>query len=147
MEFRNFSLGISQIKVSKFVEELSKGNIMATFCKKCGKKYYPPRADCSLCMDNKMEWVPIAPEGYLITFTKIYVPPKHFAPVQPLMPFSNIQFEPCPIGIIEVEDKLRVMGWIPKVNFENIKVGMKMKASPFRLPDGRITIVLEPLTP
>lgn len=103
MEFKDFSLGISQTKVSRFVEELSSGNITATKCKTCGKKYYPPRADCSNCMESQMEWVSVSKEGRLITFTKIYVPPDHFAPAQPRMPFSKIQFEPCPIGIIEVE--------------------------------------------
>lgn len=146
MEFKDFSLGISQTKVKRFVEELSKGKIMATICKICGKKYYPPRADCSVCMNSEIEWIQMSSQGYLLTFTKIYVPPEHFAPVSP-MPFSSIQFEPCPIGIIEVEDKLRIMGWIPKVNTERIKVGMKMKASPFCLPGGKITIILEPLNP
>jgi uncharacterized OB-fold protein len=61
------------------------------------------------------------------------------------MPFSSIQFEPCPIGLLEVEDGLRIMGWIPKVDVKKIKVGMKMKASPQLLPDGKITIVLEPI--
>jgi uncharacterized OB-fold protein len=147
MEFKDFSLGISQTKVFRFVEELSAGNIVATICKKCGQKYYPPRSDCCKCMESQMEWIPISVEGNLFTFTKIYIPPKHFAPIQPLMPFSNIQFDPCAIGILEVEDKLRIMGWIPKVELKKIKIGMRMKASPFRLQDGRITIILEPLNP
>ena len=116
---------------------------MSTICKKCGKRYYPPRADCSACMESEMEWKPISGEGKLVTFTKIYVPPEHFAIRQPLMPFSSIQFEPCPIGLLEVEGGLGVMGWIPKVDLKKIKVGMKMKASPFTLPDGKITIVFE----
>jgi len=37
-----------------------------------------------------------------------------------------------------------VMGWIPKVDLKKIHVGMKMRASPQVLPDGRITIVLVP---
>ena len=83
----------------------------------------------------------LVPEGALVTFTKIHVPPEHFAVRQPLMPFSSIQFEPCPIGILEVEGGLKIMGWIPKVDIKKIKVGMKMKASPFTLPDGKLTIV------
>jgi hypothetical protein len=37
------------------------------------------------------------------------------------------------------------MGWIPKLDLKKIKVGMKMKASPQTLPDGKVTIVLEPI--
>jgi uncharacterized OB-fold protein len=145
MEFKNFSLAINQTKVGRFANDLASGKIMSTICKKCGKRYYPPRADCSACMESEMEWKPINGEGKLVTFTKIYVPPEHFAIRQPLMPFSSVQFEPCPIGLLEVEGGLRVMGWIPKVDVKKIKVGMKMKAAPFTLPDGKITIVFEPI--
>lgn len=145
MDFKNFSLNMTQTKVAQFVDHLAAGKIMATLCKKCGRKYYPPRADCSDCMGSEMEWKPIEGEGRLKTFTKIHVPPEHFAIPPPLMPFSSIRFEPCPIGILEVEGGLGVMGWIPKVDLKKIKVGMKMKALPQTLADGKITIVLEPL--
>jgi uncharacterized OB-fold protein len=143
MEFKNFSLAFSQTKVARFAKDLAEGKIMMTICKKCGTKYYPPRADCSDCMESEMDWKQIKAEGNLVTFTKIYVPPEHFAVRQPLMPFSSVQFEPCPVGIVEVEDGLRVMGWMPKIDIRKIKIGMKLKASPQILPDGKITIVLE----
>ena len=145
MDFKNFSLNISQTKVVRFVDELAAGRIMATVCKKCGKKYYPPQADCPGCMESDMEWKQISGEGKLSTFTKIHVPPEHFAIRQPLMPFSSIQFEPCPFGLLQVEGGLKIMGWIPKVDVKKIKVGMRMKASAQILADGKITIVLEPI--
>lgn len=144
MDFKNFSLAISQTKVARFAEDLAAGKIMSTICKKCGKKYYPPQADCSECMSSDMEWKELKGEGTLVTFTKIYVAPDHFAVRPPLMPFSSVAFEPCPIGLLEVEGGLRVMGWIPKAELKKIKVGTKMRASPQVLPDGKITIILEP---
>ena len=143
MNFKLFSRNISQTKVSRFVDELAAGRFMATRCKKCGKEYYPPVADCSHCMESDMEWKQIRNEGKLVTFTKIYVPPEHFAVRQPLMPFSSVQFEPCPIGILEVEDGLRIMGLMPKIDVKKIRVGMRMKASPQVLLDGKVTIILE----
>ncbi len=143
MEFKDFSLNISQTKVARFAEELAAGKIMATVCKKCGEKYYPPRADCSICMESTMEWRPIEGVGNLVTYTKIYVPPEHFAIRRPLMPFSSIQFEPCPVGLLETEDGLRIMGWIPKIDSKKIRIGMELKASPQILPDGKVTIILE----
>jgi uncharacterized OB-fold protein len=145
MEFKNFSIAINQTKVGRFADDLAAGKIMSTICKKCGKRYYPPRADCSACMESDMEWKPISGEGKLVTFTKIYVPPEHFAIRQPLMPFSSVQFEPCPIGLLEVEGGLRVMGWMPKIDLKKIRIGMKLKASPQILPDGKVTIVFEPI--
>jgi uncharacterized OB-fold protein len=62
-----------------------------------------------------------------------------------MMPFSSVQFEPCPIGILEVEDGLRIMGWMPKIDVKKIRVGMKLKASPQILLDGKVTIILETL--
>jgi len=96
-------------------------------------------------MQSDMEWKQISHEGTLATFTKIHVPPEHFAVRQSLMPFSSIQFEPCPIGLLEVEGGLKIMGWMPKADVKKIKVGMKMKAMSQVLPDGNITIVLEPV--
>ena len=145
MEFKNFSLAISQTKVARFADDLAAGKIMSTICKKCGKRYYPPRADCSNCMASDMEWKPVPTEGTLVTFTKIYVPPDHFAIRQPVMPFSSVQFEPCPIGLLEVEGGLRIMGWMPKIDLKKIRIGMKLKASPQILPDGKVTIVFQPV--
>jgi uncharacterized OB-fold protein len=143
MDFKNFSLNISQTKVVRFAEELAAGRIMATVCKKCMKKYYPPQADCPVCMESDMEWKQMGTEGKLLTFTKIHVPPEHFTFRQPPMPFSSVQFEPCPIGILEVEDGLRIMGWMPKIDLKKIRIGMRLKASPQILPDGKVTILLE----
>jgi len=145
MEFKSFSLNISQTKVNRFVDELAGGKFMATVCRRCGRKYYPPQADCTRCMESDMEWEEIPTEGKIVTFTRIHVPPEHFGIPQPLMPFSSVIFEPCPIGLIEVEGGLKIMGWIPKMDIKKIKVGMKMKASPFTLPNGKLTIVLEPI--
>jgi len=145
MEFKNFAIAISQTKVARFADDLAAGKIMSTICKKCGKRYYPPRSDCSSCMTSEMEWKPMSGEGKLVTFTKVHVPPEHFALRQPLMPFSSVLFEPCPIGILEAEEGLRIMGWMPKIDLKRIKIGMKMKASPQILPDGKVTIVLEPI--
>jgi uncharacterized OB-fold protein len=143
MEFRNFSIAINQTKVARFADDLVAGKIMSTSCKKCGKRYYPPRADCSACMHSDMDWKPISGEGRLVTFTRVHVPPEHFAIRQPLMPFSSVQFQPCPIGIIEVEGGLKMMGWMPKIDLKEIKVGLKLKALPQILPDGKVTIIFE----
>lgn len=145
MDFKTFSLSISQTKAARFAQELAQGKIMSTLCTRCGIRYYPPRADCSACFGTDMEWRPLEGEGRLLSFTKIFVPPEHFALPQPRMPFSSVQFDPCPVGIVEVDEGLRVMGWIPKGDVKKLRVGMRMKASAVTLSDGRLTIVLEPL--
>jgi hypothetical protein len=44
---------------------------------------------------------------------------------------------------LEVEDVLRIMGWMPKIDLKKIRIGMRLKASPQILPDGKVTILLE----
>jgi uncharacterized OB-fold protein len=97
-------------------------------------------------MKSDIEWRSIKGQGRLVTFTRIQVPPEHFAPKTP-MPFSSITFRPCPVGLLEVQDGLRIMGWIPDIEINDIRVGMSMRATPKILDDGRATIILEPTDP
>ncbi len=145
MGFKDFSLNISQTKVARFAEELAAGKIMSTRCRVCGKKYYPPKADCPACMGSDMDWSAIEATGQLVTYTRIYVPPERFSIGQPPMPFSSIHLEPCPVGLIETVEGLRVMGWMPKIDFKAIRVGMKLKCLPHLFPDGKVTIILAPV--
>jgi uncharacterized OB-fold protein len=46
------------------------------------------------------------------------------------------------VGLLEVKEGLRIMGWIPKASPEAVQVGDRMKASPQVLDDGRVTIIL-----
>jgi uncharacterized OB-fold protein len=146
MEFKAFSLHINETKVGRFALDLASGKIMATRCKACVTRFYPPRADCPRCGESDMEWTPVKGRGTLVTFTMIQVPPEHFAP-KAVMPFSSITFRPCPVGLLEVEDGLKIMGWIPNVDPKDLRVGMSLQAAPHTLPDGKVTILLEPLDP
>lgn len=146
MEFKDFSLHINQTKAGRFAQELASGKIMATQCRTCRRKFYPPRADCPGCVASSMEWTPLKARGRLAAFTMIQVPPDHFAS-KPLMPFSSITLRPCPVGLIEVEDGLRIMGWIPNVEPKDLRVGMPLQGTPHTLTDGKVTIILEPLDP
>jgi uncharacterized OB-fold protein len=145
MEFKDFSLYINQTKVGRFAEELAAGRIMATRCRTCGIRFYPPRADCPRCMESHLEWIEVKGRGKLATFTIIQVPPERFAP-KVAMPFSSMTFHPCPVGILEVEDGLKIMGWVPQVEPKDLQVGMPLQATPHTLADGKVTILLEPIT-
>jgi uncharacterized OB-fold protein len=144
MEFKDFSWHLNETKVGRFAAELASGKIMATRCTACMTKFYPPRADCSNCLSSEMDWMALNGRGRLVTFTMIHVPPERFSPTSP-MPFSSITFQPCPIGLLEVEDGLRIMGWMPNVRPEDIRVGIPLQATPHTLTDGRVTIILEPI--
>jgi uncharacterized OB-fold protein len=143
MEFQDFSLLVKDTKVSDFASGLERGVILGTECKKCGAVYYPPRHDCPRCFADQLSWVELEGEGRLLSFTSIFVPPKHFAPALfPIAPLSNYEYHPSPLGIVELENGARVMGWIPGITLEALRVGMRLTPKAEVLPDGRVTVVL-----
>ena len=143
MDFKNFSLMVNETKVASFADSLAQGKIMGTKCKKCNTEYYPPQSDCSGCLSQEMDWFECPIEGRLVSFTQIMVLPEHFSLPEPSVPFAKAALTPSPVGLLEVKEGIRIMGWIPKVSTNDLKVGERMKASPQELDDGRVTIVLE----
>jgi len=144
MEFRDFSLLATDTKVAEFAEGLARGELLASKCSSCGELQYPPRSDCPKCYGDTFEWVPLLGAGTLVTHTTIFVAPEHFAPdLGKTAPFSRYSYKPLPVGLLELENGLRVMGWIRGVPEGSIQVGMKLVASPEVLDDGRATVVLE----
>lgn len=147
MDFKKFSLMLNETKVASYADFLAQGKIMATRCKKCSREYYPPQSDCSQCLSQEMDWFECPAEGKLVTFTQVMVLPEHFALPQPSIPFAKAVLTPSPVGVLEVKEGIRIMGWIPKTMAGDLKVGDRMKASPQVLDDGRVTIVLEKSEP
>src|SRR5881409_629264 len=63
---------VSQTKINPLLSYLEKGQIAATKCKKCGRTYFPPRADCLDCRHSTIEWVVLDGKSSLITFTQVF---------------------------------------------------------------------------
>jgi uncharacterized protein len=143
MDFKKFSLMINETKVAPFADYLTQGRIMATRCNKCNREYYPPQSDCSQCLSQEMDWFECPTEGKLVSFTQIMVLPEHFALTELSVPFAKATLTPSPVGLLDVKEGIRIMGWIPKIMASELKVGDRMKARAQVLDDGRVTIVLE----
>jgi uncharacterized OB-fold protein len=143
MDFKKFSLMIAQCKVGQFADFLAQGKIMATRCKKCGAEFYPPQADCPVCLNNDMEWFECPAEGKLESFTQVVVLPEHFALQELSLPFAKAILNSSPVGLVEVKEGICIMGWVPGKSADELQVGDRMKASSQVLDDGRVTIVLE----
>ena len=143
MDFKRFSLALKHTKVQEFAAGLERGELRATRCAKCGKVYYPPRADCPKCLNSRLEWITLEGAGELVSYTAIYVPPEHFLPdLDKAAPFARFDYRPAPVGIVRLENGAQVMGWI--VGIEEPRIGMRLRPGVQLLPDGRVTIVLEP---
>jgi uncharacterized protein len=106
-------------KVDKFADFLHEGKLMGTKCKKCGEIYFPPRADCLKCMDDKFEWVEYSGDGTLNSFTTIHVAPKGFDDIAPYT-----------IGIVDLKEGGRLLAWIGDIPKDEIKNDMRVKVVP-----------------
>jgi uncharacterized protein len=119
-------------KINDFIKYLEEGKLMATKCKKCGTKYFPPRYDCSNDMTHDMEWTEVSGNGKLLTYSTLKVGPVGFE--------SDL---PYTIAVLDYGD-LRVFGRIAKDIPENdFKIGMSMKVIPNKLPNGQLNYVFQ----
>jgi uncharacterized protein len=131
MDFGNFGT-VSFTKEAKavpFVEYLGQGKVMATQCKKCGRKYFPPRMDCPYCINSEVEWFEVAGKGKLLTFTQVHYGPLGFEDDAPYV-----------LGIVEFAESLRILSRISKsINPDTIKIGMELTVKPIKLSEEKIT--------
>lgn len=101
--------------IDQFYQFLIQGKLMAGKCQKCGKLHLPPRPLCDNCYGTQFEWVPVSGKGKLLTYTIIHVAPQNF---QDLAPYV--------IGIVELDDGLRIPGMIQSVSQEQLEIGMTL---------------------
>ncbi len=118
----------SQTKVDAFVDYLEKGEVRGTQCKSCGKKYFPPRADCEACLSSDMDWFKIEGEGTLVTYTKQGFAPTGFD--------QDVPYTTCMAVFDGVQVFARLDGSIPD---EEVSIGMKVKARTVQYPDGQLS--------
>lgn len=135
MDFGNFGV-VSFTKEAKsvaFVDHLSEGKLMGSECKKCGKKYFPPRMDCAKCFNSEVEWFEIKGPGKLVTFSTVNFGPSGFEEVQPYT-----------LGIVDFPEGVRVLAKISKkIDPTSIKAGMELKPVPQSLSEEKLTYEFE----
>jgi len=131
MSFEKFGkIGyISETKVADFVKYMEKGKIMATRCRNCGQLYFPPRADCPNDLSTDMTWEELSGRCKLLTYTTA-----HFAPTgfQEDLPYT--------LALARCEEGVNVYARLNKdINENEVCIGMDLRLTPLRLPNGRIT--------
>lgn len=103
-------------KTPEFRKFSKREALMGTRCLGCGKLYCPPRAVCSRCLSDEVEWVELEGKGEVVTFTIISVPPTGFE-------------EPAPytVAIVRLDDGPKLTGLLTGVPPEEVKVGMRVE--------------------
>ncbi len=117
-------------KVNDFIDYLEQGKVMGTKCKKCGKYFFPPRADCCSCLSSDMEWFEITNKGKLVSYSRLQYGPTGFEKELPYI-----------IALLDFGD-YKVFGWIDKeIPEEELKVGMDMGVKVNKMDNGQIIYV------
>ncbi len=118
-----------ETKAADFMMYLEQGKVMATRCRKCGQKYFPPQMDCPKCLDSDVEWFEIKGQGKLTTYSMVHYGPTGFEDDVPYL-----------VAVAEFEDGVKIFSRLSKkVSEGDIKVGMPVKVVPVQLPDNRIS--------
>ncbi|MEM3875108.1 MAG: Zn-ribbon domain-containing OB-fold protein [Candidatus Bathyarchaeia archaeon] len=102
--------------IEQFYKNISQKKLLGGKCRKCGKIHLPPRPLCDKCLSTEFEWVELPKTGKLLTYTIIHVAPTQF---QSMTPYA--------VGIIQLENGVKIPGMIKNVPLDKIRVGMPLK--------------------
>jgi uncharacterized OB-fold protein len=102
--------------IEQFYKNIGQKRLMGGKCRKCGKIHLPPRPLCDKCLSTEFEWVELPKTGRLLTYTIIHVAPTQF---QNMAPYA--------VGIVQLENGVKIPGMIKDVSHDKIKVGMSLK--------------------
>jgi uncharacterized protein len=116
-------------KTAKFVDLLAEGKIEGTVCKKCGTKFFPPRADCSVCFSKEMDWFAMPTKGTLETFTTAQY-----------APFGFEADPPYTMGVVVFDDGMKLFARLAKdIPGDDVKVGIPVSIRTLTYDDGQIS--------
>jgi len=101
--------------IEGFYKFVGEGKLMAAKCRKCGAMLLPPRPLCTKCFSTDFDWVKLSGRGKLLSYTVIHVSPPQFESMAPYV-----------VGIVKLEESLRLPGMIRSVEPEKIRVGMTL---------------------
>ncbi len=109
------------VAISKFLDELKNGKIIATTCKKCGRIMVPPRIYCEKCYKPTDGWAYVKDTGVINTFSVSF-----------LAADASRLKEPIIVAIINLEGASEGMGIVHRIeevkDWKKVKIGMKVKA-------------------
>ncbi len=107
-------------RVAAFAEHLRAGRLMATRCRACGLRSFPPRADCARCLSPEFEWVEIGGRCRLLTWSRVAA-----------APFGFEHLAPYTVGVVDLDDGGRALAWFgDSVPDDTLRVGMELRLVP-----------------
>ena len=88
----------------------------AARCKKCDKVFFPPRLVCNKCNGREFERFNMKGTGKVVTHTVIRTPSDEFSGEAPFV-----------VGIIQMDEGVRLTTQVADVSFDEVKIGLPVK--------------------
>ena len=100
-----------------FWDGLADGRVLIQRCLQCDTWVYYPRARCSHCLSDSLEWTEVSGEGTVYTFTVAR---------QPTTPAFAEVVDPV-IAVVELDEGVRVTTSLEGVDPADVRVGMRVR--------------------
>jgi uncharacterized OB-fold protein len=112
-------------------EQVSRYRLQGEKCLKCGAKFFPTKQKCD-CGNNEFQKYQVAHTGKILTWTVIRNPPKGYEKYQPYI-----------VGLIELDDGIRILSQIVDISPEDIYKNLKVEAVFRRVTEDGQTGILQ----
>lgn len=100
-----------------FWDGLADGRVLIQRCLQCDTWVYYPRARCSHCLSDSLEWTEVSGEGTVYTFTVAR---------QPTTPAFAEVVDPV-IAVVELDEGVRVTTSLEGVDPTDVRVGIRVR--------------------
>ena len=118
-----------QTRLAAFYRNLREGRLTTTRCRRDGQLSWPPRVVCPKCHAAELDWVDLPSDGRLYAFSAVLVG-------APLGMESEVPFV---VGLVDLEGvPFRLFGRVVGTPWAECRVGQRVRAEPYDLPDGRV---------
>ena len=115
-------------------EGTRRGALVVQRCGACGSLRHYPQVLCARCYSDLIDWVELSGRGAVHSWTICY---HAFHP-------AFVQDVPYALVTVDMEEGVRAMGRLVGLQFENLSVGLALRATFPRRADGFGQLTFEP---
>jgi len=120
--------------IEKFFEALKEGKLLATKCRRCGARCFPPQADCPDCGSSDVEWFEVNGAGRLLTYTVINVKPESYS-----------DYPDYVVGVARLAEGFNVLAWVECDDPKKLRRGMPVKIKARKRKEGFFSYHIVPV--
>jgi len=106
--------------------------LLGEMCAECGKVFFPRGAVCPGCGSADLEEVKLRETGRVVTWTVVRNPPAGYE-----------KYSPFVVGLVELDDGVRVLSQIVDVELDEVETGMRVEAAFRRVKEDGSSGIIE----